>query len=151
MPLPRVAGRAAPAYIGRMLSNDELERYARHIVLREVGGPGQAALKRARVLVIGAGGLGAPVLMYLAAAGVGTLGVIDDDVVSLSNLQRQVIHATGDVGAPKVMSAAAAIARLNPHVAVRTHQMRLTAATALDILGQYDVVADGSDNFATRY
>ena len=134
-----------------MLTADELERYARHIVLREVGGPGQAALKRARVLVIGAGGLGAPVLMYLAAAGVGTLGVIDDDVVSLSNLQRQVIHATGDVGAPKVTSAAAAIARLNPHVAVRTHQMRLTAATALDIIGQYDVVADGSDNFATRY
>ena len=134
-----------------MLTADELERYARHIVLREVGGPGQAALKRARVLVIGAGGLGAPVLMYLAAAGVGTLGVIDDDVVSLSNLQRQVIHATGDVGAPKVMSAAAAIARLNPHVAVKTHQMRLTAANALDIVGQYDVVADGSDNFATRY
>src|SRR6185436_3596878 len=98
-----------------MLTPEELERYARHIVLREVGGPGQAALKRARVLVIGAGGLGAPVLMYLAAAGVGTLGVIDD-VVSLSNLQRQVIHVTGDVGAPKVDSAAAAIARLNPHV-----------------------------------
>src|SRR5207249_5917801 len=103
-----------------MLDAEELERYARHIVLREVGGPGQAALKRARVLVIGAGGLGAPVLMYLAAAGAGTLGVIDDDVVSLSNLQRQVIHATGDVGAPKVTSAAAAIARLNPHVAVET-------------------------------
>jgi adenylyltransferase/sulfurtransferase len=120
-------------------------------VLREVGGPGQAALKRARVLVIGAGGLGAPVLMYLAAAGVGTLGVIDDDVVSLSNMQRQVIHATGDVGAPKVDSAAAAIARLNPHVAVKTHQMRLTAANAPDIIGQYDLVADGSDNFATRY
>jgi molybdopterin/thiamine biosynthesis adenylyltransferase len=134
-----------------VLTPDELERYARHIVLREVGGPGQAALKRARVLVIGAGGLGAPVLMYLAAAGVGTLGVIDDDVVSLSNLQRQVIHQTGDVGASKVMSAAAAIARLNPHVAVKTHQMRLTAANALDIVGQYDVVADGSDNFATRY
>jgi adenylyltransferase/sulfurtransferase len=134
-----------------VLTPDELERYARHIVLREVGGPGQAALKRARVLVIGAGGLGAPVLMYLAAAGVGTLGVIDDDVVSLSNLQRQVIHATGDVGAPKVDSAAAAIARLNPHVAVKTHQVRLTAANAPDIIGQYDVVADGSDNFATRY
>jgi adenylyltransferase/sulfurtransferase len=134
-----------------VLTADELERYARHIVLREVGGPGQAALKRARVLVIGAGGLGAPVLMYLAAAGVGTLGVIDDDVVSLSNLQRQVIHATGDVGASKVMSAAAAIACLNPHVAVETHRMRLTAANALQIIGQYDVVADGSDNFATRY
>jgi molybdopterin-synthase adenylyltransferase len=134
-----------------VLTANELERYARHIVLREVGGPGQAALKRARVLVIGAGGLGAPVLMYLAAAGVGTLGVIDDDVVSLSNLQRQVIHATGDVGAPKVDSAATAIARLNPHVAVKTHEVRLTAANALDIVGQYDVVADGSDNFATRY
>jgi adenylyltransferase/sulfurtransferase len=134
-----------------VLTPDELERYARHIVLREVGGPGQAALKRARVLVIGAGGLGAPVLMYLAAAGVGTLGVVDDDAVSLSNLQRQVIHATGDVGAPKVMSAAAAIARLNPHVAVEPHQVRLTAANALDIIRQYDLVADGSDNFATRY
>jgi adenylyltransferase/sulfurtransferase len=134
-----------------VLTPDELERYARHIVLREVGGPGQAALKRARVLVIGAGGLGAPVLMYLAAAGVGTLGVIDDDVVSLSNLQRQVIHQTGDVGAPKIESAAAAIARLNPHVGVKTHQMRLNAANALEIIRQYDVVADGSDNFATRY
>jgi molybdopterin-synthase adenylyltransferase len=134
-----------------VLTADELERYARHIVLREVGGPGQAALKRARVLVIGAGGLGAPVLMYLAAAGVGTLGVIDDDVVSLSNLQRQVIHATNDVGAAKVDSAAAAIARINPHVAIETYEMRLTAANALDIVGQYDVVADGSDNFATRY
>ena len=103
-----------------MLTPEELERYARHIVLREVGGPGQAALGRARVLVIGAGGLGAPVLLYLAAAGVGTLGVIDDDTVALSNLQRQVIHGTPDVGTPKVESAAAAIARLNPHVKVAT-------------------------------
>jgi molybdopterin-synthase adenylyltransferase len=134
-----------------MLSPEELERYARHIVLREVGGPGQAALKRARVLVIGAGGLGAPVLMYLAAAGVGTLGVIDDDAVSLSNLQRQVIHATPDVGAPKVTSAAAAIGRLNPHVAVEADATRLTAANALDLVARYDLVADGSDNFATRY
>jgi molybdopterin-synthase adenylyltransferase len=134
-----------------VLSADELERYARHIVLREVGGPGQAALKRARVLAIGAGGLGAPVLMYLAAAGVGTLGVIDDDVVSLSNLQRQVIHQTGDIGAPKIESAAAAIARLNPHIDVKTHAVRLNAANALEIIRQYDVVADGSDNFATRY
>src|SRR5450432_925711 len=110
-----------------MLSPEELERYARHIVLREVGGPGQAALKEAAVLVIGAGGLGAPVLMYLAAAGVGTLGVVDDDVVSLSNLQRQIIHATADVGAPKVESAATAIARLNPYVAVEAHAARLTA------------------------
>ncbi|HEY4920434.1 MAG TPA: ThiF family adenylyltransferase, partial [Xanthobacteraceae bacterium] len=108
-----------------MLTADELERYARHIVLREVGGPGQAALQRARVLVIGAGGLGAPALLYLTAAGIGTLGVVDDDTVSLSNLQRQVIHATPDIGRPKVESAAAAIARLNPHVAVEPHAVRL--------------------------
>ncbi|MCZ7661344.1 MAG: molybdopterin-synthase adenylyltransferase MoeB [Xanthobacteraceae bacterium] len=134
-----------------MLTPDELERYARHIVLREVGGPGQAALKRARVLVIGAGGLGAPVLLYLAAAGVGTLGVVDDDTVSLSNLQRQVIHRTEDVGVPKTASAAAAVAHLNPHVTVEPHPLRLTAANALDLIGRYDIVADGSDNFATRY
>ncbi len=134
-----------------MLSADELERYARHIVLREVGGPGQAALGRARVLVIGAGGLGAPALLYLAAAGIGTLGVIDDDVVTLSNLQRQVIHATPDLGMPKVESAAAVIRKLNPHVAVAPHGVRLTAQNALDLIGRYDIVADGSDNFATRY
>jgi adenylyltransferase/sulfurtransferase len=134
-----------------MLTAEELERYARHIVLREVGGPGQAALKNARVLVVGAGGLGAPALLYLAAAGVGTLGVIDDDRVSLSNLQRQVIHGTPDIGRPKVESAAEAITRLNPHVAVEQHAVRLTAANALDIIGRYDLVADGSDNFATRY
>src|SRR6267154_6261213 len=134
-----------------MLSPDELERYARHIVLREVGGPGQAALKRARVLVIGAGGLGAPVLLYLAAAGVGTLGIIDDDTVALSNLQRQVIHGTPEIGDPKVESAAAAIARLNPHVGVELHAARLDAGNALALIGQYDLVADGSDNFATRY
>jgi len=134
-----------------MLGPDELERYARHIVLREVGGPGQVALKRARVLVVGAGGLGAPALMYLAAAGVGTLGVIDDDTVALSNLQRQVIHGTPDIGEPKVDSAAATIRRLNPHVAVELHATRLAAANALDMIGRYDIVADGSDNFATRY
>ncbi len=134
-----------------MLNADELERYARHIVLQEVGGPGQAALHRARVLVIGAGGLGAPVILYLAAAGVGTLGVIDDDVVSLSNLQRQVIHGTPDVGKPKVETAAAMICRLNPHVAVEQHQVRLDAANALSLIGGYDIIADGSDNFATRY
>ena len=115
------------------------------------GGPGQAALKRARVLVVGAGGLGAPALLYLAAAGVGTLGVVDDDTVSLSNLQRQVIHATGDVGRPKVESAQAAVARLNPHVAVEPHGVRLTVANALDLVSRYDLVVDGSDNFATRY
>jgi molybdopterin/thiamine biosynthesis adenylyltransferase len=134
-----------------MLTADEVERYARHIVLREVGGPGQAALKRARVLVIGAGGLGAPLLLYLAAAGVGTIGVIDDDTVALSNLQRQVIHATPDIGQPKVESAASAIRKLNPKVEVVTHAERLTAKNALSIIGGYDIVADGSDNFATRY
>ncbi len=134
-----------------MLSPEELERYARHIVLREVGGPGQAALKRARVLVIGAGGLGAPVLLYLAAAGIGTLGVIDDDVVSLSNLQRQVIHGTPDLGQPKVESAARVIGHLNPHVRIEPHATRLNAANALDFLSRYDLVADGSDNFASRY
>jgi molybdopterin/thiamine biosynthesis adenylyltransferase len=146
-----VVRRAVPVYAVAMLSAEELERYARHIVLREVGGPGQAALGRARVLVIGAGGLGAPALMYLAAAGVGTLGVIDDDVVSLSNLQRQIIHATPDVGRPKVDTAKEEIQRLNPHVAVEPHGVRLTAQNALNLIGRYDIVADGSDNFATRY
>jgi len=134
-----------------MLDAKELERYARHIVLREVGGPGQAKLKAARVLVVGAGGLGAPVLLYLAAAGVGTLGVVDDDDVSLSNLQRQVIFATADVGKAKVAGAASAVKSLNPHVDVQTHHVRLTADNALDLIARYDVVADGSDNFATRY
>ncbi|WP_420131435.1 HesA/MoeB/ThiF family protein [Rhodopseudomonas sp.] len=134
-----------------MLSAEELERYARHIVLREVGGPGQAALRKARVLVVGAGGLGAPVLMYLAAAGVGTLDVVDDDVVSLSNLQRQIIHATPDVGARKVDSAAARIAALNPHVKVVPHATRINAANALELIGACDLVLDGSDNFSTRY
>jgi adenylyltransferase/sulfurtransferase len=134
-----------------MLDAQELERYARHIVLREVGGPGQGKLKAARVLVIGAGGLGAPLLLYLAAAGVGVLGVVDDDTVSLSNLQRQVIHATPDVGERKVDSAEAAIERLNPLVKVETHMTRLDAKNALDLISKYDIVADGSDNFATRY
>ncbi|MCE3257005.1 MAG: UBA/THIF-type binding fold protein, partial [Nitrobacter vulgaris] len=134
-----------------MLSADELERYARHIVMREVGGPGQNALRNARVLMIGAGGLGAPALMYLAAAGVGTLGVIDDDVVTLSNLQRQIIHATPDIGSPKVESAADKIRALNPHVAFHAHHMRLDGANALSLFADYDVVADGSDNFTTRY
>jgi molybdopterin-synthase adenylyltransferase len=134
-----------------MLSADELERYARHIVLPEVGGPGQAALRRSRILVVGAGGLGTPLILYLAAAGVGTLGIVDDDVVSLSNLQRQVIHATPDIGRPKVDSAAAIIRRLNPHVTVEQHGMRLRAQNALSLVGNYDLIADGSDNFATRY
>ena len=133
------------------LSEIELERYARHIVLAEIGGPGQQKLKRARVLVVGAGGLGAPVLHYLAAAGVGTLGIVDDDSVALSNLQRQVIHTTDSVGEAKVDSATAAIARINPHVRVETHQLRLDPASAPGIVARYDVVVDGSDNFATRY
>jgi len=133
------------------LDDDELERYARHILLKEVGGPGQEALKRARVLVIGAGGLGAPALMYLAAAGVGTLGVIDDDRVSLSNLQRQIIHATSRVGEPKTASAAKALFDINPRVKIEPHQMRLTGANALEIIAAYDIVVDGSDNFATRF
>jgi molybdopterin-synthase adenylyltransferase len=134
-----------------MLSPEELERYARHIVLQEIGGPGQAALKAARVLVVGAGGLGAPALLYLAAAGVGAVGIVDDDAVALSNLQRQVIHATAEIGEAKVESAAGAIRRLNPHVKVETHAARLVAANAVALIGRYDIVADGSDNFATRY
>lgn len=133
------------------LSPEEVERYARHLVLPEIGGPGQARLKRARVLVVGAGGLGAPVLHYLAAAGIGTLGIADDDTVSLSNLQRQVIHGTPDIGRPKVDSAADAIARLNPHVAVERHRVRIRPDNAPDLVAAYDLVADGSDNFATRY
>ncbi len=134
-----------------MLNADELERYARHIVLREVGGPGQAALKRASVLVIGAGGLGAPALMYLAAAGVGMLGVVDDDVVSLSNLQRQIIHGTPDIGRRKVDSAAERIAAINPHVRFSAHATWLSADNAMDLIASYDLVLDGSDNFETRY
>jgi adenylyltransferase/sulfurtransferase len=133
------------------LTEPQIRRYARHIVLAEIGGVGQARLIAARVLVIGAGGLGAPVLLYLAAAGVGTIGIVDDDIVSLSNLQRQVIHATPDVGLRKVDSAEAAIERLNPHVKVETHMTRLDAGNALDLISDYDVIADGSDNFATRY
>ncbi|MEK4032491.1 molybdopterin-synthase adenylyltransferase MoeB [Methylocystis sp. IM3] len=133
------------------LSPEEIERYARHLVLREIGGPGQQKLKAARVLVIGAGGLGAPLLQYLAAAGTGVLGLVDDDAVSLSNLQRQVIHDTPSVGRPKVESAQDAIRRLNPHVAVEPHALRLTRENARALIAGYDVVADGSDNFATRY
>jgi molybdopterin/thiamine biosynthesis adenylyltransferase len=133
------------------LSDAELERYARHIVLREVGGVGQAKLKAARVLVVGAGGLGSPAILYLAAAGVGAIGIVDDDTVALSNLQRQIAHRTEDVGQPKTVSAARAIAAINPHVVVEAHPVRLTAHNALDLIGRYDIVADGSDNFATRF
>lgn len=133
------------------LTSEEIERYKRHLVLHDVGGPGQQALKAARVLVIGAGGLGSPVILYLAAAGVGTIGVVDDDVVSLSNLQRQVLHTTSRVGVPKVESARETVAEINPHVELISHNTRLNADNALDLIGQYDIVADGSDNFATRY
>ena len=133
------------------LTSDEIDRYARHLVLRDVGGPGQLKLKAARVLVIGAGGLGAPLIQYLAAAGIGTIGIVDDDAVSLSNLQRQVIHGTPDLGRFKVESATEAVGRLNPHVAVESHQVRLTAGNARDLVRRYDIVADGSDNFETRY
>lgn len=133
------------------LSDLELERYARHIVLPEVGGPGQNKLKNSSVLVIGAGGLGAPLLLYLAAAGVGRIGIVDGDIVSLSNLQRQVIHMTGRVGMAKVESANQQIREINPHVNVETHQARITVDNALSLIGGYDIVADGCDNFPTRF
>jgi molybdopterin-synthase adenylyltransferase len=129
----------------------QIRRYARHIVLPEIGGVGQSRLIAAKVLVLGAGGLGAPLLQYLAAAGIGTLGVVDDDTVDLSNLQRQVIHRTGDIGVAKVASAERALGEINPEVTVRTHKERLTAANVERLVAPYDVVADGSDNFATRY
>lgn len=132
-------------------SETELTRYARHIVLRELGGPGQKRLKQARVLVIGAGGLGSPALLYLAAAGVGTIGVIDDDTVDGSNLQRQVIHTDARIGMPKVFSAKEAIEALNPFVAVRPYQRRLDEETAAELFADYDLILDGTDNFDTRY
>ncbi len=133
------------------LSGEEVERYARQIVLRGVGGPGQNKLKAARVLTVGAGGLGSPALQYMAGAGAGTLGIVDDDVVSLSNLHRQILHGTDDLGRPKTESAAASIARLNPHVRVELIRTRLDASNARTIVARYDVVLDGSDNFVTRY
>jgi adenylyltransferase/sulfurtransferase len=132
-------------------SESEIQRYARHILLAEVGGAGQAKLRDARVLIVGAGGLGCPLILYLAAAGVGTLGVVDDDVVSLSNLQRQIAHGTADVGAPKVRSAAEAASAINPAVTLHAHQTRLAAANALALIAAYDIVCDGTDNFAARY
>jgi adenylyltransferase/sulfurtransferase len=133
------------------LSDEELDRYARHIVLREVGGPGQAKLKSARVLVVGAGGLGSPVILYLAAAGVGTIGVADFDAVSHSNLQRQIAHRTQDVGRPKTESAADAATAINPHVRIEPHNSRISSPGVLDLISRYDIVADGSDNFPTRF
>lgn len=134
-----------------MFSAEEIERYARHLVLRDVGGPGQKRLKAARVLIVGAGGLGAPLIQYLAAAGVGEIGIVDDDAVALSNLQRQVLYATADVGRPKAECAAQAVARLNPHVVAKPFTLRLDATNARALIRDFTVVADGSDNFATRY
>ncbi|CAN1500475.1 ThiF Dinucleotide-utilizing enzymes involved in molybdopterin and thiamine biosynthesis family 2 [Rhabdaerophilaceae bacterium] len=134
-----------------MLSPDELTRFARHIVLRHIGGPGQQRLRAARVLVIGAGGLGSPLLLYLAAAGVGTIGIVDDDRVSLSNLQRQVIHAANSIDRPKTGSAAAALCALDPGIRVIEYALRITTENAGEIIAGYDVIADGSDNFDTRY
>ncbi|MEN3975472.1 molybdopterin-synthase adenylyltransferase MoeB [Emcibacter sp. SYSU 3D8] len=132
-------------------SDDQIERYARHIILKEIGGAGQQKLLAAKVMVVGAGGLGSPLLMYLAAAGVGTLGIVDDDTVSLSNLQRQILHQTADIGRPKTESAAETLAALNPDVTVILHEERLNAANALTLVAGYDLVADGSDNFETRF
>ncbi|MDR7230762.1 molybdopterin/thiamine biosynthesis adenylyltransferase [Caulobacter sp. BE264] len=132
-------------------SEAEVERYARHLVLREVGGPGQQKLKAARVLVVGAGGLGAPAALYLAAAGVGTIGLVDPDTVSLSNLQRQVLYATADVGRPKVEAATEHLRALNPNTTVETHPVWLNAANAEAVVSGYDLVLDGTDDFATRF
>lgn len=139
---PDTAGAFRPA---------ELERYARHILLREIGGPGQKRLKAARVLVVGAGGLGSPVLLYLAGAGVGTIGVIDDDVVESTNLQRQVIHTDARIGMAKVFSAEAAMKALNPFIEVRPYNRKLDEANAVDLVAEYDLVLDGTDDFTTRY
>ncbi len=140
----------SPAADAGPFSEVELERYGRHIVLREIGGQGQRRLKEARVLVVGAGGLGSPVLLYLGAAGVGTIGVIDDDLVSLSNLQRQIVHADARSGSAKVFSAEAGIRALNPHVRVKPYNRRLTAAIAEELFADFDLVVDGSDSFETR-
>ena len=152
--LARLRARAAPETTVAADSRSaeaEVERNARHIVLREIGGAGQQRLKKARVLVIGAGGLGSPVLSYLAACGVGTIGVIDDDVVDNSNLQRQVIHADADIGKPKVFSAQAAMQAQNPFVAVRPYHRRLTEDISADLFADYNLIIDGTDNFDTRY
>ena len=145
MPLPPIA---SP---GRPLGRAAVERYARHVLLPQVGRTGQERLSSSRVLVVGAGGLGSPALLYLAAAGIGTLGVVDDDVVETSNLQRQVIHSDADVGRLKTESAVDAVARVNPSVEVVPHDLRLGSSNALEVLRDYDVVLDGTDNFPTRY
>lgn len=132
-------------------SNEQIERYSRHIILKEVGGMGQTRLLESKVLLIGAGGLGSPVGVYLAAAGVGTLGIIDDDVVDLSNLQRQILHGTSDIGIPKTKSAEATISEMNPDVKVVPYNERITSENAFQILEQYDLIVDGCDNIPTRY
>jgi molybdopterin-synthase adenylyltransferase len=133
------------------LTDAQFERYARHLILDEVGEEGQAKLMASRVLVVGAGGLGSPLLLYLAAAGIGTLGIVDDDTVDLSNLQRQIVHPTLSIGTAKVESARTTIAAINPEVAVELHPCRIDQGNARDLVRRYDLVADGSDNFATRY
>lgn len=133
------------------LTDDQMDRYARHIILREVGGSGQKKLLQSKILVVGAGGLGSPLMLYLAAAGVGTIGVIDDDQVDLSNLQRQIAHGTGDIGRPKVTSAREAVAQINPDVTVVAYPERLNAGNVRRIFEEFDVIADGSDNFSTRF
>jgi molybdopterin/thiamine biosynthesis adenylyltransferase len=133
------------------LSDAQFQRYARHLILDEVGEEGQAKLMQARVLVVGAGGLGSPALMYLAAAGIGTIGIVDDDTVDLTNLQRQIVHATDRVGQNKVESAIEGLAGINPEVRVVPYKLRIDATNALALVAEYDIVIDGSDNFATRY
>ncbi|MEJ6403945.1 HesA/MoeB/ThiF family protein [Yoonia sp. 2307UL14-13] len=147
----RIAERQMPQVESETFSETELDRYARHIVLREVGGPGQKALRDAKILVVGAGGLGAPALQYLAAAGVGTIGVIDDDTVENANLQRQVIHRDANIGMPKVHSATEAMKAQNPFVTVRPYHRRLTEEIAGDLFDDYHLILDGTDNFETRY
>jgi molybdopterin/thiamine biosynthesis adenylyltransferase/rhodanese-related sulfurtransferase/molybdopterin converting factor small subunit len=151
--VPSVAG-GAPA-VGEKtlpdLSNDEVQRYSRHLIMPEVGMDGQKRLKAARVLCVGAGGLGSPAALYLAAAGIGTIGIVDFDTVDASNLQRQILHGTPDVGRSKLQSAKTRLNALNPEVKIETHEVALSSANALDILGQYDVIVDGTDNFQTRY
>ena len=142
--IPAIAG-------GEVLAPEEVERYARHIIMEQVGPMGQRKIKNGKVLAVGAGGLGSPVLMYLAAAGVGTIGIVDFDVVDASNLQRQIIHGTSDIGRPKVDSAADRIADMNPNVTVVKHNEPLTSENAMGVMGQYDVIVNGADNFATRY
>ena len=138
------------AYMETMLTDDEIDRYARHLVLKEIGGQGQMKLKAAKVALVGMGGIGSPAALYLAAAGIGTLGLIDDDDVSLSNLQRQVLFGAKDIGAPKAEAAAVHLDNLNPHCECRIHRLRLTETNAADVLGGYDIVLDGCDNFETR-